>query len=71
MQPSLYNKIASEKKFEEFARFCRNTYQAVNEKELLNEKMDEFQGDLNDINDLNGEIKNNIENLYNIVFDKK
>ena len=33
--------------------------------------MDEFQGDLNDINDLNGEIKNNIENLYNIVFDKK
>ena len=70
-EESLYNKIASEKKFEEFARFCRNTYQAVNEKELLNEKMDEFQGDLNDINDLNGEIKNNIENLYNIVFDKK
>ena len=70
-EESLYNKIASEKKFEEFARFCRNTYQAINEKELLNEKMDEFQGDLNDINDLNGEIKNNIENLYNIVFDKK
>jgi hypothetical protein len=64
----LYKKIIREKKFKKFTQFCKNTYQAITENEMLNEKIDEFQDDLNEINDTNQEIKNKIDGLYNEIF---
>ena len=68
-EESLYNKITSEKKFKSFMQFYKNS-QTINEKELLNEKMDEFERDLNEINDINKEIKNKIDELNNSIFEK-
>ena len=65
----MYNKITSEKKFKSFMQFYKNS-QTINEKELLNEKMDEFERDLNEINDINKEIKNKIDELNNSIFEK-
>jgi hypothetical protein len=68
IENTLYKKITREKKFKKFTQFCKNTYQAITENEMLNEKIDEFQDDLNEINDTNQEIKNKIDGLHNIIF---